>query len=106
VPFVIAGDWNRRMNVHGQSDHIWGEIDDGEPIGLDLWRVPFNRDSSCNAGFTDPIDFIVFDDRSWGLVDEPSFEEIVYDPGDWDAQLCTPSDHCPIVVALDWPAAD
>ena len=79
MPFVIVGDWNRRMDVHGQSDHIWGEIDDGDPIGLDLWRVPFNRDSGCNAGFTEPIDFIVFDDRAWGLVDETSFAEIVYD---------------------------
>jgi hypothetical protein len=38
--------------------------------------------------------------------DEASFEEIVYDTGDWDAQRHTRSDHCPIVVGLDWPAAD
>jgi exonuclease III len=101
VPFVIVGDWNRRMDVHGQSDHIWGEIDDGDPVGLDLWRVPFNRDSGCNAGFTEPIDFIVLDDRAWGLVDETSLAEIVYDDGDWDADRHTPSDHCPIVVGLD-----
>ena len=106
VPFVVVGDWNRRMNVHGQNDHLWGEIDDGDPVGLDLWRLPFNRDSGCNAGFTEPIDFIVFDDRSWRLVDAPSFEEIVYDTDDWDADGRTPSDHCPIVVVLDWPAAD
>ena len=68
--------------------------------------MPFNRDSGCNTGFTDPIDFIVFDDRAWGLVDETSFAEIVYDAGDWDADRHTPSDHCPIVVGLDWPAAD
>ena len=43
--------------------------------------MPFNRDSGCNAGFTEPIDFIVFDDRAWGLVDETSFAEIVYDDG-------------------------
>jgi len=106
VPFVIAGDWNRRMNVHGQNDHIWGEIDDGDPVGLDLWRLPFNRNSGCNAGFTEPIDFIVFDDRAWRLVDETSFAEIVYDADDWDADRHTPSDHCPIVVVLDWPTAD
>jgi hypothetical protein len=22
APFVIVGDWNRRMNVRGQNDHI------------------------------------------------------------------------------------
>jgi exonuclease III len=106
VPFVIVGDWNRRIDVHGQNDHVWAEIDDGDPPGLDLLRLPFNRNSSCNSGFTNPIDFLVFDDRAWRLVDEPSFEEIVYDAGDWDAQRRTPSDHCPIVVVLDWPAAD
>jgi exonuclease III len=39
-------------------------------------------------------------------VEEASLAEIVYDAGDWDAQRRTPSDHCPIVVALDWPATD
>ena len=106
VPFVIVGDWNRRIDVHGQSDHVWGEIDDADPSGLDLSRLPFNRDSSCNSGFTKPIDFLVFDDRAWTSVSEASFEEIVYDTDDWDAQRRTPSDHCPIVVVLDWPAAD
>jgi endonuclease/exonuclease/phosphatase family metal-dependent hydrolase/predicted esterase len=106
VPFVIVGDWNRRIDVHGQSDHVWGEIDDADPPGLNLWRLPFNRDSSCNSGFTEPIDFLVFDDRAWRSVDEPSFEEMVYDAGDWDARRRTPSDHCPIVVALDWPSTE
>ena len=106
VPFVIVGDWNRRIDVHGQGDHVWAEIDDADPPGLDLSRLPFNRDSSCNSGFTEPIDFLVFDDLAWRLVDETSFDEIVYDTGDWDAQRRTPSDQCPIVVVLDWPAAD
>jgi hypothetical protein len=90
----------------GGVRNIWGEIDDGDPAGLDLWRVPFYRDSGCNAGFTKPIDFIVFDDGGWGLVDETSFADIVYDSDDWDADRHTPSDHCPIVVALDWPTAN
>ena len=62
APFVIVGDWNRRIDVHGQNDHVWAEIDDADPPGLDLWRLPFNRNSSCNAGFTRPIDFVVFDE--------------------------------------------
>jgi exonuclease III len=106
VPFVIVGDWNRRIDVHGQGDHVWAEIDDGDPSGLGLSRLPLNRDSSCNSGFTKAIDFLVFDARAWTLAREASFEEIVYDAGDWDAQRRTPSDHCPIVVVLDWPAAD
>jgi predicted esterase len=76
------------------------------PPGLDLWRLPFNHDSSCNSGFTKPIDFLAFDDRAWTFVDQASFTETVYDTGDWDAQRRTPSDHCPIVVGLDWPAVE
>jgi endonuclease/exonuclease/phosphatase family metal-dependent hydrolase len=53
VPFIIAGDWNRRIGIHGQNDHIWGEVDDGDPEGLNLWRLPFNQASGCNAGFTE-----------------------------------------------------
>jgi hypothetical protein len=101
-----VGDWNRRVDLHGQGDHVWGEIDDADPPGLDLWRLPFNHDSSCNSGFTKPIDFLVFDDRAWRFVDQASFAEIVYDTDDWDAERGTPSDHCPIVVGLDWPPAD
>jgi hypothetical protein len=33
VPFVIVGDWNRRIDVHGQGDHVWGEIDDAARLG-------------------------------------------------------------------------
>jgi endonuclease/exonuclease/phosphatase family metal-dependent hydrolase/predicted esterase len=104
VPFVIVGDWNRRIDVHGQSDHVWGEIDDADPPGLDLWRLPFNHDSSCNSGFTKPIDFLVFDDRAWRFVDQASVAEIVYDDEDWDPRRHTPSDHCLITADLDWPA--
>jgi hypothetical protein len=102
VPFVILGDWNRRFDVHQERDHIWQAIDDGEPAGLDLWRLPFKRDSQCEFGFTDPIDFLLFDDRVWPLVDEASFAEVLY--GDiWDLQRRTLSDHCPIAVTLAWP---
>ena len=51
--------------------------------------------------FPQPIDFLVFDDRAWQLVDESSFEEIVYDPEDQDFARGTPSDHCPIAVSLE-----
>jgi poly(3-hydroxybutyrate) depolymerase len=104
VPFAILGDWNRRFDVHGDRDHIWQEIDDGDPPGLNLWRLPFERDSRCESGFTDPIDFLVFDDRVWPLVNQASFAEVLYGET-WDPERRTPSDHCPIAVTLDWPAS-
>ena len=106
VPFVILGDFNRRINRFGQDDHLWREIDDGDPTGLDLWRLPFDREAECNPSFPQPIDFLVFDDRAWQMVDEASFREITYDPEDQDLERGTPSDHCPIAVTLDLGAAD
>ena len=103
VPFAILGDWNRRLDRHGRNDHFWREIDDGDPPGLRLWRLPFNRESQCESGFTEPIDFLVFDDRLWSLVDEASFAEVLYGET-WDSARRTPSDHCPIAVTVDWPA--
>ena len=106
VPFVILGDFNRRIDRFGQDDHLWREIDDGDPTGLDLRRLPFDREAECNPSFPQPIDFLVFDDRAWQMVDEASFQEITYDPEDQDLARGTPSDHCPIAVSLELAAAD
>jgi hypothetical protein len=50
VPFAVPGDFNRAFDVHGQGDHLWQEIDDGDPAGLDLWRLPFRQESECWRG--------------------------------------------------------
>jgi hypothetical protein len=70
---------------------------------LDLWRLPFNREAECNPAFPQPIDFLVFDDRSWKTVDEASFQEITKDKEDQALVRGTPSDHCAISVKLSWP---
>jgi hypothetical protein len=75
VPFVILGDFNRRIDRFGRDDHLRGEIDDGDPSGLDLWRLPFNRESDCNPSFPQPIGFLAFDGRAWQWVDEDSYQE-------------------------------
>jgi hypothetical protein len=106
LPFVILGDWNRRIDRFGQDDHLWREIDDSDPPGLDLRRLPFDREAECNPAFPQPIDFLVFDDRAWHMVDEASFQEITYDPEDEDLERGTPSDHCAIAVSLELTAED
>jgi hypothetical protein len=93
VPFMILGDFNRRIDRFGQDDHLWREIDDGDPPGLDLRRLPFNREAECSPSFPQPIDFLLFDDRAWQMVDEASFQEITYDTEDQDLERGTPSDH-------------
>jgi hypothetical protein len=51
VPFVMLGDFNRRIDRFDQDDHLWREIDDGVPPGLDLRRLPLSREAECNPSF-------------------------------------------------------
>lgn len=98
IPFAVLGDFNRRIDAFGQNDHLWAEIDDADPPGLNLWRLPFNMASDCWRGtrrhFAQPIDFLVFDERAWQQVDQASFRETTFDPADQDVDRGTPSDHC------------
>jgi len=100
----MLGDFNRAFDVHGPGDHVWREIDDGSPAGLDLWRLPFQQESDRWRGtgrhHPRPIDFLVFDDRAWQRVDRATFRQVSYDAADRDEARGTPSDHCPIAVDL------
>lgn len=104
IAFGILGDFNRRFDRFGADDHLWRDIDDRDPPGLNLWRLPFRTVSQCWIGtrrhFPDPVDFLVFDDRAWDLVDEASFAELTYDAADQDVARGTPSDHCARSVSL------
>lgn len=106
LPFLVLGDFNRRFDVYGARDHLWGEVDDGFPPGLDLHRLPDGQPSPCWEGsshhFVHPIDFIVFDQRAAAWVDPASFRILDYAPADRDESRETPSDHCPLVVELKW----
>ena len=33
VPFVVLGDFNRELDRHGERDHLWADIADGDPPG-------------------------------------------------------------------------
>src|SRR3712207_1078243 len=104
MPFAVLGDFNRRFDRFGQGDHFWGEIDDGDPAGLDLWRLPSGEESNCWRGtsrhFAQPIDFLVFDDRAWRKVAQATFREVTWDSEDQDVARATPSDHCPKTVEI------
>ena len=104
VPFVVLGDFNRAMDRYGRRDHLWGAIDDGDPPGLELHRLPEGRTPACWRGtrrhHRHPIDFFVFGARAWKRVDAASFREIVWTDADADPRRGLPSDHCPIAVDL------
>jgi hypothetical protein len=97
---VILGDFNRRIDRFGRDDHLRGEIDDGDPSGLDLWRLPFNRESDCNPGFPQPIGFLAVDDRAWQWVDEDSYQESPTIRTTGTPPRGTLSGHCPLAVDL------
>ena len=104
VPFVVLGDFNREMDRHGERDHLWAAIADGDPPGLELHRLSAGRNQPCWRGtsrhFSYPIDFLVFGARAWKRVDAGSFRQVVWADADADPRRGLPSDHCPIAVDL------
>ena len=104
VPFVVLGDFNRAMDRHGRRDHLWSALDDGDPPGLGLHRLPDGRGRTCWRGtkryHRHPIDFFVFGARAWRRVDAASFREVAWTDADADPRRGLPSDHCPIAVDL------
>ena len=77
TPFIVVGDFNRRFNI--KNDDFWAEIDDGEPLGLDLIRATGGFSSECWGGeYPDYIDHIVYglEVKKWVL--EGSFGQLVY----------------------------
>ena len=104
VPFVVLGDFNREIDRHGQRDHLWSAIADGDPPGLALRWLSAGRDPACWRGTSRhhryPIDFFVFGARAWKRVDPASFRQIVWTDADADPRRGLPSDHCPVALDL------
>ena len=102
TPLVVLGDFNRAMDRHGPRDHLWRALDDGDPPGLKLYRLPNGRESACWRGTSrhhrHPIDFFVFGARAWKRVDESSLRQMTWADDDADVRRGLPSDHCPLAV--------
>jgi len=109
TPFIVAGDWNRRMDRTTGVDHIWEAIDDGDPAPLDLTRFPEGIDSPCMSGTLDhrrrPIDFIVFDEQVAAWTDLSSGRIVDLSDADKPHRKQI-SDHCPVVLDLVFPISD
>lgn len=91
TPFVVLGDWNRRLAV--ADDRVWREIDDGEPANADLRLADAGTSPRCDPRYSEFIDHIVLDRRAGGLMTD--FKEFSSQTG---AEHL--SDHCPVFVTL------
>ena len=118
VVFMLAGDFNRRLNLQGfddQTDELWADIDDGTPAPLDLERSPKGSTGPCwpgeNPVFRQPIDFFVFNEDMWPRVvkdaqGRPDFHKLglaTFAPDLPPSQRNKLSDHCPIRTTLNLP---
>ena len=104
APFVVLGDFNRAFDRYGERDHLWQAIDDADPPGLDLHRLPNDHPHECWKGtdnhHENGIDFFVFGPRAWEWAKPDSFRQILWEAKDMDVRRRLPSDHCPITVDL------
>jgi endonuclease/exonuclease/phosphatase family metal-dependent hydrolase len=91
TPFVVMGDWNRRLAMAG--DPVWADLDDGEPANADLRLADADTPPRCDPRYGEFIDHIVLDRRAGARM--TSFTETIYAAGAEHA-----SDHCPISVTV------
>jgi len=94
TPFVVLGDFNRRMEGH---DRLFAALDRAAP----LLRTTAGQASPCWGG-DDFIDHILAGGQARNWVEPDSLRVLVYretDPA-WKDRL---SDHCPVSVRLDVP---
>lgn len=91
TPFVVLGDWNRRLAEAG--DRVWREIDDGEPANADLRLADAGTPPRCDPHYGEFIDHIVLDRRAGAMMTD--FSETTYAAG-----AVHLSDHCPVSVTL------
>ena len=97
-PFVVLGDFNRRLNLEG--DDFWSEIDDNSPAPLRLYRATDGYRSECwNGKYPQYIDHIVYNRRVADWVVPGSFRQVLFTEPPGTAE--TLSDHCPISVDID-----
>ncbi|MFL0797513.1 MAG: endonuclease/exonuclease/phosphatase family protein [Cellvibrionaceae bacterium] len=102
--FLVLGDFNRAFDKYSQRDHFWKEIDDDEPKGMDLLRLPYKQGNRCWEGSENhhsyPVDFFVFDKTLLPLTRE-AYEQFDFNEAQRDEERKLPSDHCAAVLEIN-----
>ncbi|XCN71713.1 MAG: endonuclease/exonuclease/phosphatase family protein [Candidatus Electrothrix aestuarii] len=115
IPFVVMGDWNRRLLENGDS--AWAAIDDKEPKGLQLvnsnqgamqsvclvktWNKDTETWNDSLKNYPAPIDHIILDGRAASFLSENGFEVVTFT--EEDSLAYNLSDHCPIYTDMTLP---
>ena len=107
VPFVIAGDFNRRFRQFGDADPFWRAINNGDLNDPILVRHPETATRKCptrKGASTQPIDWFVLNAGIADLVRDNSYFERRFSRPDVNSTGGTNSqrlsDHCPISIDL------
>ncbi len=102
--FLVLGDFNRAIDKYSERDHFWQWLDDNDPQGMDLERLPYRQGNRCWEGsenhYSYPVDFFVFDKTLLPLKRE-DYEQYDYSDVQRDVERKLPSDHCAAVVEVN-----
>jgi len=114
-PVIILGDFNRHFNAvaerkRGGPDDapisLFNALSDDEPAGTLLHTAALKRQGGldyvkcrCSEPYTDYIDAIVFDARSWRRTSLRAFERPTYQETPFNREKL--SDHCPVLQTIE-----
>ncbi len=95
TPFMIAGDFNRRLRPGGD---VWEMMRESVP-GAGLAAPTMARTSACWGGrYPEFIDHLVVDRRAQNMLRAQGFFQMVYNEDDGERHGYKLSDHCPVGV--------
>lgn len=104
VPFIIAGDFNRRFRQFQNEGPVWEVINGGDLNEPWLSQHPESVTRKCptrKGRSTQPIDWILIDATVAHWYVEGSFWERRYSRADVEASGRKISDHCPISIQIE-----
>jgi endonuclease/exonuclease/phosphatase family metal-dependent hydrolase len=110
---IVLGDFNRQLNRFvgtNKEDHFWQMINDGQPNGLRLLKVPLGKTAPCwpkghTLHFKEDVNFVVFDSAVKVVLDPARVEKLPLpfqnDPKYAGKKGEALSDHCPLIAVLE-----
>lgn len=103
IAYAVLGDFNRKFYSSPQ-DAVWSQLNDADPVGLQLWSPTSQARSQCwDSRHPDFVDHLVLGRKLHQLASVSSFQELLYPS---HAQPKYLSDHCPLSLDLELTLED